>query len=160
MSTPEPHRRLIVYYQDRSVQVTSAAIEIEGRVYPLDQLGRVWYQRDRPSWRELASRGLWSLTYLVPTVIGLGGLVLAFVLDLSLGARITVIVASLLVLVGLSVGPLIDPVLGKLDESFDRGLHRHEIWAEHNGLRVRLLETQDAARFGKIYRALQRAADA
>jgi hypothetical protein len=150
---------MIVYYQDASVQVTSKAIEIDGHVYPLDQVRRVWYERNQRSWREVAGRGLWGVAYVLPLLGALVAFVAAFVLDLSFGTRVTIAVAA--VLVGaLSIGPLFDPVLSKLDESFDRGLYRHELWVEHNGLAVRLLETRDAARFGRIYRALQRAAGA
>lgn len=149
---------MIVYYQDSSVQVTSTAIQVGEHVYPFDQLGQVWYRRDQRSWRELVGRGMWSLTYLLPVAVGITGIAVAFMLDLSFGARATVVVAS--ILVGLLAGPLIDPILGKLDDSFDRGLYRHEIWVELHGLQVRVLETRDAARFGRIYRAVQRAAEA
>ena len=64
------------------------------------------------------------------------------------------------ILVGLSAGPLLDPILGKLDDSFDRGLHVHEIWVEWQGREILLLQTRDASRFGRIYRAVQRAAGA
>lgn len=148
---------MIIYYQDSSVQVTSQAIQVDGAVYPLHQLTRVWHEQDQRSWRELAGRGVWSMTYLLPFAGALIGFIAAFTLDISAGARVTVVVAA--VLVGLSAGPLIDPILGKMDESFDRGLYRHRIWVELNGLEVQVLETRDAARFGRIYRALQRAAE-
>lgn len=144
------------YYQDRSVQVTSAAIQVDGEVYPLAELTRVWYRRERRPWRELAGRGFWGLTYLLPLAAAVLGITIAFALDLSLGARVVIVVAS--ILVGLSAGPLLDPILGKLDDSFDRGLHRYEIWVERYGVEVRVLQLRDAARFGRIYRAVQRAA--
>ncbi|QSB15965.1 hypothetical protein JQS43_06440 [Natronosporangium hydrolyticum] len=150
---------MIVYYQDPAVQVTSTAIEVDGRRYRLDQVRRVWFERDQRSWREIVGRGGWSLTYVLPLIGALLGFVAAFTLDVSFGTRITIAAASVLLGV-LGIGPLWDPVLSKLDDSFDRGLYRHELWVEHNGVAVRLLETRDAARFGRIYRAVQRAAGA
>jgi phage shock protein C len=64
---------MIVYYQDPTVQVTSSAIDVDGRRYPLAQVRRVWFERDQRSWRELIGRGGWSFTYVLP-LIG-GGLV-------------------------------------------------------------------------------------
>ena len=148
---------MIIYYHDPSVQVTSTAIQVDEKVYPFDQLERVWHQRAQRSWRELAGRGAWGLTYLLPFVGAVAGFAIAFLLDVSLGARVVIVVAA--ILVGLSAGPLIDPILGKLDDSFDRGLYQHEIWVEHHGLEVRVLQTRNAARFGRIYRAVQRAAE-
>jgi hypothetical protein len=150
--------RAIIYYHDRSIHVTSEAIQVDNRVYPLDELTRVWHRREKRPWRELAGRGFWGLTYLFPFLGAALGLTVAIVLDLPFGARATIVVAA--ILVGLSAGPLLDPIMGKLDNSFDRGLHLHEIWVEHRGMEIRLLETRDASRFGRIYRAVQRAADA
>lgn len=146
---------MIVYYRDRSIEVTSAAIQVNGEVYPFDELTRVWHRRDKRSWKAVAGRGIWGATYLVPFVLAVIGLVTAVVLDVSFGARVTIVVGA--ILVGLSAGPLIDPILGRLDDSFDRGVHLYEIWVEHDGRQLRVLETWDASRFGRIYRAVQRA---
>lgn len=148
---------MIVYYRDPSVEVTSTWIRVGERQYPFTQLSRIWYRRYARSWRAVAGRGAWGLTLFMPVIAAAIGVVVAMQLDASSGTRAIIIVAA--ILVGLGVGPLLDPVLGKLDESFDRGVHMHEIWVEHNGLEVRLLVTADAARFGRIYRALQRAAE-
>ena len=34
------------------------------------------------------------------------------------------------------------PILGKLDDSFDRGVHVYEIWVERDGEEIRLLQTR------------------
>ena len=47
--------------------------------------------------------------------------------------------------------------LHRIDDSYDRGNAIYEVWAETQGTQVLLLRIDDAARFGKIYRALQRA---
>jgi hypothetical protein len=148
---------MTVYYHDRSVQVTSAAIEVEGQVYPFDDLARVWHRRDRRSWKAVAGRGMWGLTLLLPVATAIIGFAVAFAFDLSFGARAIIVVAA--ILIGLSAGPLLDPILGKLDSSFDRGVHLYEIWVERDGAEIRLLQTRDASRFGRIYRAVQRAVE-
>jgi hypothetical protein len=149
---------MITYYHDRSVQVTSSAIQVDDQVYPFDELSRVWHRREKKPWRELAGRGFWGVTYLFPFLGAAIGITVAFVLDLPLGARATIVVAA--ILVGLSAGPLLDPILGRLDSSFDRGLYIHEIWVERLGVEILVLQTRDASRFGRIYRAVQRAAGA
>jgi hypothetical protein len=61
------------------------------------------------------------------------------------------------VLVGFLAGPLADVLLERMDRSYARGSRQVEIWALWRGRRVLLLRTGDQLRFGKIYRALQRA---
>lgn len=148
---------MIVYYQDRSVQVTSAAIHVDGAIYPFDQVARVWHRRDQRSWKAVAGRGMWGLTFLAPIAAAILGFVVAFTFDLSIGPRILIIAGA--ILAGLSTGPLLDPILNKFDDSFDRGIYLYEIWLEHqDGAEIRLLQTRDASRFGRIYRAVERAA--
>lgn len=149
---------MIVYYHDRSVQVTSEAIQVDGEVYRFEQLSRVWHRRDQRSWKAVAGRGVWGLTTLAPIAAAVFGLVVAFTVDLSLGARVVIIVAA--ILVGLSTGPVIDLIASRFDDSFDRGVYLYEIWVERNGVEIRVLQTRDASRFGRIYRAVQRAAGA
>jgi uncharacterized protein DUF6232 len=153
-----PSAGTITYYHDRAVQVTSEAILVDDQVYLFEQLSRVWHRREKKPWRELAGRGFWGVTYLFPFLGAVIGFTVAIVLDLPLGARATIVVAA--IVVGLSAGPLLDPILGKLDSSFDRGLHIHEIWVERYGVEILVLQTRDASRFGRIYRAVQRAAGA
>lgn len=147
----------MIYYRDRSVQVTSTGIQVDGHLYRFDELSRIWHRRDQRSWRAVAGRGFWSLTSISPLIAAVIGVVIATRLDVSAGVRAVVVVAA--ILVGLAAGPLMDPILGKLDSSFDRGVHLHEIWAERNGEEVLVLQIRDASRFGRIYRAVQRAAE-
>jgi Family of unknown function (DUF6232) len=133
---------MITYYDDRSVQVTSSAIQVDDQVYRFDDLSRVWHRREKKPWRELAGRGFWGVTYLFPFA----------------GAAVGIVVAA--ILVGLSAAPLLDPILDKLDSSFDRGLYVHEIWVERFGVEILVLQTRDGSRFGRIYRAVQRATGA
>jgi len=48
-------------------------------------------------------------------------------------------------------------LLDRVDRSYDRGSRPREIWGRTRHGDVLLLRTTDAARFGRIYRALQRA---
>lgn len=147
----------MIYYRDRSVRVTATELKVGPEVYPFAELSRIWHRRDQRSWRVVAGRGAWSLTFVSPLVAAVLGVVVAVQLDVSAGVRAAIVVAA--ILVGLAVGPLMDPVLGKLDDSFDRGIYLHEIWVERDGVETRVLQTRDASRFGRIYRAIQRAAE-
>jgi hypothetical protein len=145
-------------YRDPAVRVTSEVIEVDGRRYALAELARVWHRRGERSWRALAGRGALGLAMLVPLGLGLVGVAVA----LSVGASPTVTVAMVLgaVLVGFLAGPLADVLLEYLDRSYSRGSRQIEIWALWRGSPVLLLRTGDQLRFGKIYRALQRALEA
>ncbi|MFB6397528.1 DUF6232 family protein [Polymorphospora lycopeni] len=149
---------MITYYRDRAVQVTSEAIRVGPRAYPLDSLTRVWHQRGTRNWRMLAGRGAIGVAMAGPLVAAAFGIAVAVQLRASVTVTIAVVAAS--VLVGLAVGPLADLLLGRLDRSYERGVHDLEIWAEVRGAPVLLVHTPDAARFGRIYRALQRALEA
>jgi Family of unknown function (DUF6232) len=146
---------MITYYRDPSVRVTSDAIQVEGRAYPLRELVRVWHRRGARSWRAVAGRGALGLTMLVPVVLALIGVVVA--LSLHVSVTTTVVLVGVAVLVGLGAGPLADVVLEHVDRSYARGSHEYEIWADWRGTPVLLLHTRDALRFGQVYRALQRA---
>jgi hypothetical protein len=149
--------RMVTYFRDASVQVTSDAISIGGRAYPLRELTRVWHRRGKRSWRAVAGRGALGAVLLVPLGLAALGLAVAFSLDASPGTTAAVVAGA--IVVGLGVGPLADVVLEYMDRSYARGAHDYEIWAEWRGRPVRLLHTGDALHFGKVYRAIQRAAE-
>ncbi|MFJ6195543.1 DUF6232 family protein [Micromonospora sp. NPDC092111] len=148
---------MITYYDDRSVQVTSAAIRVDGRTFPLAEIGMVWHRRGSRSWRVLAGRGALGAALAGPLVAAALGIALAVWLHRSLTVTIAVVGAS--VLVGLAVGPVADLLFEHLDRSYARGSRQREIWARWRGQPVLLLRTGDALRFGKIYRAVQRAVE-
>lgn len=150
-------REPVIYYRDPSVQVTSYGIEIDGVLTPFDELTRVWHRRHSVSARAVATRGVLGLTLLAPILVSIAAIAITLRLDLSLATRVVIVVAA--VLIGLGTALLLDPILDRMDASFDRGVHQHEIWAERGGVEICLLRTRDAARFGRIYRALQRAID-
>jgi hypothetical protein len=145
------------FYHDRSVRVTSIAIQVDDHVYPLDELTRIWHRRDRRVWGVVAGRGALGLVVLTPLVMAAIGVLVAVRLDVTATTRLTIIVGA--VLVGLAAGPILDVVLDRMDHSFDRGSRYYEIWAVRGGAPVCLLRIRDRQRFGRIYRAVQRAVE-
>ncbi|MEH1016563.1 DUF6232 family protein [Micromonospora sp. CPCC 206060] len=148
---------MTTYYDDRSVRVTSAAIRVGGRAYPLAEFTEVWHRRSARSWRVLGRRGALGVALVSPVVFALLGIVVGLSLDTSLTVTIAIVGGS--VLVGLAVGPLADLLFEHLDRSYARGSRTLELWVRWQGRPVRLLTTDDALRFGQIYRALQRAVE-
>jgi hypothetical protein len=146
---------VITYYDDDTVRVTSDAIRVAGRSYPLPTLARVWHRRGPRSWRALAGRGALGAALLGPVAAALLGLVLAW--QIAASAATTVALVGVACLIGLAAGPAADLLLEYLDRSYARGARDLEIWAVCGGRPVLLLRTRDALRFGQIYRALQRA---
>ncbi|WP_422771004.1 DUF6232 family protein [Plantactinospora sp. WMMC1484] len=148
---------MITYYDDRRVRITSKAIRIDGRSYPLTEVDQVWHVRGGRSWGNLAGRGALLAAIAGPLVAAVLGLLIAVRLHTSLTVSIAIVGAS--VLVGLAVAPVADYLLEHVDRTYTRGAYRREIWAQWRGAPVRLLTTGDALRFGRIYRALERAVE-
>jgi hypothetical protein len=146
---------MITYYDDRSVQVTSTTVRVDGRSYRLAEIGAVWHHRGSPSWRVLAGRSAIGAALAGPLVAAALGVALALWLHRS--AAVTVAIVGASVLVGLGVGPLADLLFEHLDRSYARGSRELEMWVRWRGQPVRLLSSRDALRFGQIYRAVQRA---
>jgi Family of unknown function (DUF6232) len=146
---------LTEFYRDHEVTVTSRAVHVHGRTYRLAELGRVWHRRGRRSWGAVAGRGALGTAMLLPLVLAGLGIVVGVTTDAS--ANTTVLLVGGAILVGLAAGPIADVLLERMDRSYARGSRRLEIWADVRGTAVRLLDTDDALRFGQIYRALQRA---
>jgi hypothetical protein len=146
---------MTTYYRDADVWITSSGIQMNGRELRLDDLIRVWHKRGRRSWATIAGRGAIGFAMLVPILLGALGIGIALLVDASVSTTIALIGGG--VLVGLAAAPLADVLLERVDRSYDRGSRTLEIWGRLRGGDVLLLRTRDAARFGRIYRALQRA---
>ncbi|GAB2573319.1 hypothetical protein Aab01nite_19810 [Paractinoplanes abujensis] len=146
---------MTTYYRDPDVWITSTGVRMYGRDMRLEELLQVWHTRGRRSWGTIAGRGAVGLAILVPLVVGLLAVAVALVIDASTAT--TIALAGGGVLVGLATAPLADVLLERVDRSYDRGSRVREIWARTAEGDVLLLSTPDAARFGRIYRALQRA---
>ncbi|AGZ45668.1 DUF6232 family protein [Actinoplanes friuliensis] len=148
---------MITYYRDPDVLVTSTGVRMGGRAYRLGDFAQVWHTRGRRSWSAVAGRGALGIAMITPIVIGAVGILIALVIDAS--TAMTIALAGGGVLIGLAAAPLADVLLEFVDRSYDRGSRRLEIWARVRGTDVLLLTTDNAQRFGQIYRALQRALD-
>ncbi|MBG6067537.1 DUF6232 family protein [Micromonospora ureilytica] len=148
---------MITYYDDRSVQVTSTSVRVDGRSYALADITVIWHRRGTRSWRVLVGRGAIGAALAGPLVAAVLGIAVAVWLHRSPTVTIAIVGAS--VLVGLAVGPVADFLFEHLDRSYARGSRQLEIWARWRGQPVRLLRTGDALRFGQIYRAVQRAVE-
>lgn len=146
---------MITFYNDGPVEVTSESVRIGGRAYPLAEFTQVWHQRGRRSWGVLAGRGALLMAIIGPLIAAVLGIVIAVRLDTS--TTVTIAIVGVSILLGLAVGPVADLLLEHVDQTYTRGSHQLEIWAAGRDGPVRLLHTRDAARFGKVYRALQRA---
>lgn len=146
---------MITYYRDADVLVTSTGVRMGGRDYRLDEFVRVWHKRGRRSWGAVAGRGALALAIGVPVLIGALGVLVAVLIDARLST--TLALAGGGVLIGLAAAPLADVLLEAVDRSYDRGSRSLEIWGRVRGTDVLLLRTGNAQRFGRIYRALQRA---
>ena len=149
---------MVTYYRDADVVVTSAGLRVDGRDYRLGEFARLWHQRGRRRWSGAAGRGVLGLAMLTPVLLGGLGIAVAFAVHASVSVTIALIGGGLLL--GLAGIPLADVLLDRVDRSYDRGSRRLEIWGRTRAGDVLLLRTDDAQRFGQIYRALQRAWEA
>lgn len=146
---------MTTYYRDPEVWVSSTGVRVNGRELRLSELLQVWHTRGRRSWGTIAGRGAVGFAILTPIVVGLLAVAVALVVDGSTSTTIALIGGG--VLIGFGVVPLADVLLERVDRSYDRGSRVREIWARTPTGDLLLLSTPDAARFGRIYRALQRA---
>jgi hypothetical protein len=150
---------MTTFYRDHAVYVGSAELQVEDQAYRLDDLELVWHRR--------APRGVQGVAVIVARValifvvlglIAAAGLAMRDV-DISGydrpvilgGALVAIIVAGV---IGLFV---VEGVITLIERSYERGGAEHQIWARHLNGDVLLFATRDKLRFGKVYRALQRA---
>jgi len=146
---------MITYYRDADVLVTSTGVRMGGRDYRLGEFAQVWHKRGRRSWGAVAGRGALALAIGIPVLIGALGVLLAVLIDARLSTALALAGGG--VLIGMAAAPLADVLLEAVDRSYDRGSRSLEIWGRVRGADVLLLRTDNAQRFGQIYRALQRA---
>jgi hypothetical protein len=146
---------MTTYYRDSDVEITSAGVRVNGRQFALAELRQVWHRAGRRSWGTIAGRGALGVAMLLPILIGALGVGIALVAHAS--AALTAGLIGGGILIGLAAAPLADLLLEHVDRSYDRGSRQREIWVRTRHGDMLLLSTADAARFGRIYRALQRA---
>ena len=148
---------MITYYKDPDVLVTSTGVRMGAQAYRLGDFAQVWHRRGRRSWGKVAGRGALGVTILIPVLVGALGILVALLIDASMSTTIALAGGGLLI--GFLALPLADVMLEFVDRSYDRGSRDLEIWGRVRGADVLLLKTDNAQRFGQIYRALQRALD-
>jgi hypothetical protein len=146
---------MTTYYRDPDVLITSSGVRMNGREFRLADLLQVWHVRGGRSWSVIAKRGALGLAILMPLLVGALAIALALLIHTDVAHGIALAVGG--VLVGLAVVPVADLVLERVDRSYDVGSRTIEIWGRVRGGEVLLLRTTNAQRFGRIYRALQRA---
>lgn len=149
---------MVTYYSDGSVEITSRTIQVGGSTYPLGELATVYYRdggRGSAGWRVLGLRIAMALAPLAPVVASVALVVLTIRMDA--GAVTKLILFMVAGLLALATLPLLDLTLGGVERTYDRGTRVHEIWARWRGTDVMLVRTADRSRFGRMYRALQRA---
>jgi hypothetical protein len=146
---------MTTYYRDPEVLITSSGVHMNDQDFRLPELIRVWYTRGARDGSVIAWRGALGLTILLPLVAGLFAVGIALVIEASLSTTLALVVGG--ILLGLAAVPVADLLLERVDRSYDRGSRSLEIWGRVPGGDVLLLRTDNAQRFGRIYRALQRA---
>jgi hypothetical protein len=150
---------MTTFYHDNAVYIGSAEFQVEDQAYRLADLELVWHRRGprgAPGVALIAGRFLRIFAVL-------GGIAAAGVamrgVDIAgydsttvlMGAVVGVVLAAT---VGLFV---VEGVITLIERSYEKGGAEHQIWARHLNADVLLFSTRDKLRFGKIYRALQRA---
>lgn len=156
------HGDVTTYYRDSSVRVTTDAVSVEDRTWPVREITYVWHSRGQVD-RRVAGR--------VALRLGLIGLLaLPFAVRLAVSAHLwssdrslphKLGTAAALTVVSLSVlallVPLLEVILSGVDRSYDRTMAVREIWVRCRGREELLLRTSDVARFRRVYRAIERA---
>lgn len=154
--------RVTTFYRDNSVRVTAEAVEVGGRRFPIPELRYVWHQRGQQTLRT-ASRRLGRLALIAVLVLPMvaGALMLGRFVGEQYGTAAMAGAVALVLLIGLVLlmllSPLIEYPMMALERSYDRGTTVHEIWVRWHDQEMMLVRTADAARFGRIYRAIERA---
>jgi len=149
---------MLTYYDDKAVRITSTTARVDDRSIPVGGVFRIWQQRGARSWSVLAARGTVGVALIAVAVTAVLGLVVGLTVKAS--STVTIILIGGSILIGLAIMPLADLLLGRLDDSYDRGAHVVELWAEVRGRPVLLVRSRDARRIGQIHRALRRAVEA
>ncbi|MFD0747981.1 DUF6232 family protein [Phytohabitans flavus] len=136
--------------------MTSSWVQAYGLSYPLSDLSYVWHRRTRRDLR-VGGRiaGRWALVTLLTAPVAVS--VLWILTDWSGAVGLTLVGLAFLLGLVFTFTPLSEFPLMALERSYDRGSAVHEIWVQCRGMDVLLVRTNDALRFGQIYRALQRA---
>jgi hypothetical protein len=151
---------MTTFYRDDVVYVGSAELQVDKRAYKLDDLVLVWHRRGPRGAKGVAI--IFARTVLIVVVlaaIALGGTVMRRAAMNAHGDRIMVIAGGVVAVVLLGTIGLfvVEGMITLIERSYERGGKEHQIWARHFDEDVLIFATRDKLRFGKVYRALQRA---
>lgn len=150
---------MTTYYRDSAVYVGTDGLQVEDQAYRLADLEMVWHRRGPRGGAGLALiAGRFLLIFLVLGGIAAAGMAMRGV-DFADYDTTSVLVGAIvgLVLVGAVGLFLVEGVITLIERSYEKGSVEHQIWARHSNADILLFATRDKLRFGKIYRALQRA---
>jgi hypothetical protein len=150
---------MTTFYSDHGVHVGSTELQVDDRAYRLDDLELVWHRRGPRGAQGMAI--ILARVFLVLAVVGAiaaAGVAMRSV-DFAGYDRTTVLAGAVLgVVVAGTVGLfVVEGVITLIERSYERGAAEHQIWARHLNTDVLLFATHDKLKFGKVYRALQRA---
>ena len=150
---------MTTFYRDSGVYIGSAEFQVEDQAYRLEDLELVWHRRGprgAPGIAIIAGRLLLILAVLGG--IAAGGAAMRGI-DLGSYDSGTILAGAVagVVLAGAIGLFLVEGVITLIERSYEKGGAEHQIWARHLNSDILLFATRDKLRFGKIYRALQRA---
>lgn len=151
---------MTTFYRDDVVYVGSAELQVDDRAYKLDDLVMVWHRRGPRGAKGFAIIGVRVLLIVVVLgAIAVGGSVMRRTAMHVTGDRIMVIAGGVVAVVLLGTIGLfvVEGMITLIERSYERGGKEHQIWARHMDQDVLIFATRDKLRFGKVYRALQRA---
>lgn len=150
---------MTTFYRDSAVYVGSGEFQVHDETYHLADLELVWHRRGP---RGTAGVGVILARFLLIAAV-LGGLIAAGVamrdIDVAGYSRTTLLLGGVVgvVLAGTIGLFVVEGVITLIERSYEKGGAEHQIWARHLHHDILLFATRDRLRFGKIYRALQRA---
>ena len=150
---------MTTFYRDNAVYVGSAEFQVEDQAYRLEDLELVWHKRGPRGAPGIAIIvGRFVLIFAVLAIVAGAGVAMRDV-DISGYDSTTVLIGAVAgVVLAATVGlVLVEGVITLIERSYEKGGAEHQIWARYLNSDILLFATRDKLRFGKIYRALQRA---
>jgi hypothetical protein len=153
---------IITFYRDAGVHITGDGVRVDDRRYPLAELESVWRVRQgRPLryWSRVLATVALFVGLAVPVLVLAGwGVFWVFARPGPERAFAALAVAAAVAVAAALLGrAAIEFPLNLLDRLHLHGTARHELRARWRGAEVVVFETDDAHRFGKVYRSLRRA---
>jgi hypothetical protein len=150
---------MTTFYRDNGVHIRSTELLVDGRAYHLDDLQLVWHRRG-----PRGAQGVMIILARIVLIVGVLGAIAGFGVAMrrvalsAFSGPVLIGSAILGVVLAGTVGLfIVEGVITLIERSYEKGSMEHQIWARHHNADVLLFATRDKLRFGKIYRALQRA---